>query len=77
MLIEELSLLPDGTCYLAGYGETIKSDPFFAGLNDPINQTHLFHLMYDMEVIMVNDVPFRDRALAHKMFPDGSISGAP
>lgn len=67
--IEALSLLPDGTCYLAGLGHTILHDPFFAGLHDPINQTHLFHLMYDMEVTLVNNVPFRDGSLARKIFP--------
>jgi hypothetical protein len=52
-------------------GETIRRDPFFAGLNDPINQTHLFHLIYDTEVTMVNNVPFRDARLARKIFPSG------
>jgi hypothetical protein len=68
-IVESLSRLPDGTCYLAGLGLTIMGDPFFAGMNDPINQTHLFHLMYDMEVTMVNNVPFRDAKLARMIFP--------
>lgn len=71
--LENLSLLPDGTRYLAGLGQTIRHDPFFAGMNDPINQTHLFHLMYDMEVTLVNNVPFRDGALARKIFPGASV----
>lgn len=70
-MLEELATLPDGTMYLAGIGATILKDPFFAGLNDPINQTHLFHLIYDMEVTMVNNVPFRDAALARMIFPAG------
>ncbi len=70
-LLEALSVLPDGTCYLAGLGERICHDPFFAGLRDEINQTHLFQLMYDMEVTMVNNVPFRDKGLAGKFFPQG------
>lgn len=69
--LESLATLPDGTCYLAGLGDTILHDPFFAGLRDEINQTHLFQLMYDMEVTMVNNVPFRDRSLARKFFPMG------
>lgn len=69
--IEDMAVLPDGTRYLGGLGTGILRDPFFAGLNDPINQTHLFHLMYDMEVVMVNNVPFRDRRLARRIFPDG------
>lgn len=69
--IESLAILPDGRCYLAGLGDTIRRDPYFAGLRDEINQTHLFQLMYDMEVTMVNNVPFRDRGLAKKFFPEG------
>jgi hypothetical protein len=71
-MLEALSELPDGARYLHGLGERIKNDPFFSGLHDEINQTHLFHLMYDMEVVMVNNVPFRDHALARLIFPDGS-----
>jgi len=70
LYLEDISLLPDGTRYLAGLGQTILHDPFFAGLHDPINQTHLFHLIYDMEVTLVNNVPFRDGSLARKVFPD-------
>ncbi len=69
--LESLAVLPDGMRYLAGLGDTIKDDPFFSGLRDEINQTHLFQLMYDMEVTMVNNVPFRDRTLARKLFPLG------
>jgi hypothetical protein len=71
--IEALSDLPDGGCYLKALGHAIKEDPFFVGLGDPINQTHLFHIMYDLETFVVNNVPFRDRALARKVFPDGEI----
>ncbi len=71
--MEFLSVLPGGICYLAGLGRTIMTDPFFAGLNDPVNQTHLYHLMYDMEVTMVNNVPFRDTKLARRIFPGGEI----
>jgi len=73
-LIESLALLPDGVCYLAGLGDAIISDPFFAGLNDEINQTHLFHLIYDMEVTMINNVPFRDNKLARMIFPEATPS---
>ena len=67
--IEQLSCLPDGRSYLKGLADTIMRDPFFAGLHDPVNQTHLFHLIYDMEVVMVNNVPFRDPRLARMIFP--------
>ena len=72
-MIEDISTLPDDICYLAGMGAAILRDPFFAGLHDPINQTHLFHIMYDMEVVMVNEVPFRDPYLARRIFPQGEI----
>lgn len=71
--IESMGVLPDGICYLAGLGRTVMSDPFFCGMNDPVNQTHLFHLMYDLEVTLVNNVPFRDASLARRIFPGGSI----
>lgn len=71
--LESLSILPDGKCYLAGLGEGILRDPFFAGLGDPINQTHLFHLVYDMDVVMVNNVPFRDARLARMIFPQSEM----
>ena len=72
-MLEALSELPDGARYLHGLGERVKNDPIFAGLHDDINQTHLFHLMYDMEVVMVSNVPFRDRQLARMIFPDGDL----
>jgi hypothetical protein len=69
-IIEILSELPDGTLYLDGMSHVIINDPFFSGLKDEINQTHLFHLMYDLEVKMVENVPFRDHKLAKKIFPE-------
>jgi hypothetical protein len=69
-IIETLSELPDGTLYLDGMSHVIINDPFFSGLKDEINQTHLFHLMYDLEVKMVENVPFRDHKLAKKIFPE-------
>ncbi len=73
-VLEDLATLPDGTRYLQGLGEGILRDPFFAGLNDPINQTHLFHLIYDLEVVMVNNVPFRDARLARMIFPQAEAT---
>ena len=72
-VIEGLAILPDGTAYLSGLGEGILKDPFFAGLNDEINQTHLFHIMYDLDMVMVHNVPFRDAELARLIFPDGDL----
>jgi hypothetical protein len=73
-ILEELSELPDGMMYLSGLADQILSDPYFSGLNDAINQSHLFHLIYDIQVKMVNNVPFRDGKLARKIFPDGDVT---
>lgn len=64
--IEALSLLPDGTAYLADLSDTVAKDPFFSAMNDSINQAHLFQIIYDNKVTYVKDIPFRDRLLAQK-----------
>ena len=64
--IESLSTLPDGTIYLKELGETVSRDPYFCGLNDPINQAHLFQIVYDSKVTYVDGIPFRDPSLARK-----------
>lgn len=64
--VEALSVLPDGVCYLKDLGQTVSSDPFFAGLSDPVNQAHLFQIIYDNEVTLVKGIPFRDTSLAKK-----------
>jgi len=63
---EFLSMLPDGNCYLETLGHTVATDPFFNGLNDPVNQSHLFQITYDNKVVYVQDIPFRDAKLARK-----------
>lgn len=68
--IELISCLPDKTAYLQGMGREILSDPLYFGLDDPLNQSHLMHILYDLEVVFVNNVPFRDAALAARIFPD-------
>lgn len=69
MNIEVLSCLPDKVAYLQGMGGDILSDPFYSGLDDPINQSHLLHILYDLEATIVENVPFRDADLARKIFP--------
>ncbi len=66
---EAISTLPDKSCYLIELSNTVLRDPFFAGLGDPINQAHLFQIIYDNKVTQVDGVPFRDVSLAHKIFP--------
>lgn len=67
--IERLSRLPGGRAYLTGMGANITSDPYFVALDDPINESHLFQIVYDSKVVMVEGVPFRDRRLARLIFP--------
>lgn len=72
--IEVLSCLPDKTAYLRGYGECIMRDPEYAGLCDSINQSHFLHLVRDLKVTYVQNVPFRDSDLAERIFPDGQFT---
>lgn len=69
MSIEVLSCLPDKSAYLQGMGAEILADPLFSGMQDGINQTHLFHILYDLEAVIVENVPFRDAKLAARIFP--------
>tara|TARA_R110001592_G_scaffold3525_12_gene19910 strand:+ start:11063 stop:12157 length:1095 start_codon:yes stop_codon:yes gene_type:complete len=69
MHIEILSCLPDKTAYLQGQGAEMLSDPMYSSVDDDINQTHLFHIMHDLEAVVVENVPFRDPDLARKIFP--------
>ena len=71
--VEKLSRLPGGRTYLAGMGANICTDPYFVALDDPINEAHLFQIVYDSKVVMVGGVPFRDRKLARMIFPAESV----
>ncbi len=73
-MVESLSLLPDGRAYLAGAGREILADPSYLDMDDLVNQTHLLHIMRDLEAVIVADVPFRDEALARRIFPDAPVS---
>lgn len=70
MDITRIGCLPDGTSYLAGISDDIINNPNFVGLNDPINQAHYFHIIRDMNAVMVGGVPFRSEKLAALIFPD-------
>ena len=72
--VEVLSCMPDKTAYLQGRGKEIMSDPFYAGLDEHINQTHLTQILYDIKVVRVQSVPFRDAGLASKIFPNGEFT---
>lgn len=69
LVIERFSCLPGGRAYLHTYGHALSTDPLFSSMNDPINQSHLFQVVYDMDAFIVDHVPFRDRSLARKIFP--------
>lgn len=71
--IERLSCLPDKTAYLRGCGTHILSNPLYSGLNDAINQSHFMQIMYDLEVTLIEGIPFRDATLAAKFFPKKTL----
>ncbi|MCB9963620.1 MAG: hypothetical protein H6855_01115 [Rhodospirillales bacterium] len=68
--IESLSRLPDRSCYLAGYGEELSSNPLFAGMNDELNQLHYLQIQKELQSVTIGAVSFRDAALAARIFPD-------
>lgn len=71
--IEKLAKLPGSRAYLEGMGRNICTDPYFASMNDPINESHLFQICYDSKVVMVEGVPFRDKKLARLIFPTAPV----
>jgi len=71
--VEKISKLPGGTAYLSGMGRNICTDPYFMSLNDPINESHLFQIVYDSKVVMAGGVPFRDQRLARLIFPLAAV----
>jgi hypothetical protein len=72
--LELISCLPDKTAYLLGEGRNILMDPLFAGLNDPINQSHFMQIMREYQTITVQGVAFRDGELAARIFPGGQMT---
>jgi len=69
MNVEILSCLPDRSAYLQGQGTEILLDPIYSAVDSDINQSHLLHIMNDLDVVIVEDVSFRDADLARKIFP--------
>lgn len=64
--INMIAFMFDGKTYLKDLELVILKDPYFTSMNDTINQTHLFQIVYDSKVTIVNDIPFRDAVLAKK-----------
>lgn len=56
--------------YLKGTQNMLAS-PEFCALPSDINETHLFHIMNDIETVQVQGIRFRDKDLAVKLFPTG------
>lgn len=74
MDVEALSCLPDRTAYLQGCGEAILKGPGYAGLNDPVNQSHFLQVLHDTQAVYVQGIAFRDSTLASKIFPGGEFT---
>ncbi len=72
--IEMISCLPDRTAYLQGQGPEIIGNPLYAGLCDSINQAHFMQILYDLKVVRVQSVPFRNARLAEMIFPNGEFT---
>lgn len=68
--VESRAVLPDGQGYLEGRGMDIVSGPDYCSVRDPINEAHLFQVVYDTKTTTRGGVPFRDAALARKIFPE-------
>jgi hypothetical protein len=62
--------LPEGRLYLSSVIPEIMKSPYFSSMQDPINEAHLYHIIRDLEVCYVGNVPFRNPQLADKIFPD-------
>ena len=70
--IEMIAYLPNHFAYLQGLGEGILNNALYTGMNDIINQSHLMHIMEDMQSVQVAGIAFRDAELAAKIFPQGT-----
>lgn len=68
--IKTISALPGFQNYFEGYEADLTRAPEFSLLPDEICQTHLLHIISDLESIEVAGVRFRDQILANKIFPD-------
>ncbi|MBN8520473.1 MAG: hypothetical protein J0L77_01060 [Alphaproteobacteria bacterium] len=69
-MAERLTSLPDNAGYMKDRGHEIINKPDFCAFQDPINEAHLFQVMYDSRVVNRGGVPFRDTKLARLIFPD-------
>lgn len=68
--ILKVSELPQEKSYLESLATLAISDDFFARMPDPINQTHLDHILQDITAQAMVKSGFRDKDLAGRIFPD-------
>ena len=75
--IEILSCLPNHLAYLEDADATdILKNPAYAAIYDSINNSHLAHIIQDLETTQVNGVMFRDSVLASKIFPESMVKSS-
>tara|TARA_R110002124_G_scaffold149220_1_gene314961 strand:+ start:97469 stop:98662 length:1194 start_codon:yes stop_codon:yes gene_type:complete len=68
--LAQLFALPEGRPYLNEMLNDVLKNPYYASMHNQINEAHLYHIIRDLEVCYVGNVPFRDPVLADKIFPD-------
>ncbi len=68
--MKEIANLSGFQSYFEGNEKDLTRAPEFSLLPDEICQTHLLHIISDLESVEVAGIRFRDRTLASKIFPD-------
>ncbi len=71
--IETLSCLPNHLSYLGDGTTDVLHNPIYSAVNDIINNSHLMHIVQDLETTQINGIMFRDSALASKIFPESMV----
>lgn len=68
--IQKISGLTGFQNYIGDKAKDLSCAPEFSIMPDEISQTHLMHIMNDLTGIQKSGVTFRDKKLAHLIFPD-------
>ncbi len=68
--MKHISNLPGFQNYFEGNETDLTRAPEFSLLPDEICQTHLLHIINDLESVEIEGIRFRDKALASKIFPE-------
>lgn len=72
--VEALGCLPAKMSYLQGMALELCSGAVYIDMRDEINGLHFSQIVYDCQVVKVQDVPFRCSVLAEKIFPNGQFT---